>query len=103
MTFPEKLSEALKELEKEHHLKELSIEINPTSGGRFVAIVTSESFEEIPDYTRQDLVWQKVLERLDDFDQRRVEFIYTPSPSEEAEEAGEEHPPKKRKKPAKRR
>jgi hypothetical protein len=81
----------------------MSIEINPTRGGRYVAIVTSDSFDEIPDYTRQDLGWQKVLERLDDFDQRRVELIYTPSPSEEADEAGEEPPPKKRKKPAKRR
>ena len=95
MTFPEKLTEVFKELEKEHQLKELSIEINPTSGGRFVAIVTSESFEEIPDYLRQELVWGKVLEKLDDYDQRLVEFIYTPSPSEEREEAADEPPPRK--------
>jgi hypothetical protein len=103
MTFPEKLTQAFKELEEEHQLKELSVEVIPSDGYRFVAIVTSPSFEEIPDYIRQDLVWGKVLEKFDDFDQRLVEFIYTPSPSEEREEAADEPPPRKRKKPAKRR
>jgi hypothetical protein len=50
MTFPEKLTAALKELEKEHNLKELSVEVIPSDSLRFVAIVTSDSFEEIPDY-----------------------------------------------------
>jgi hypothetical protein len=103
MTFPEKLREALKELEKEQNLKELSVEVIPSGSYRFVAIVTSDSFEEIPDYIRQDLVWGKVLEKFDDYEQRQVEFIDTPSPSDDQEEAGEEPPPKKRKKPAKRR
>jgi hypothetical protein len=103
MTFPEKLTEIFKELETERQLKELSIEINPTSGGRFVAIVTSESFEEVPDYLRQEWIWQKLLERLNDYEQWLVEFVYTPSPSEEAEDAGEEPTPRKRKKPARRR
>jgi hypothetical protein len=103
MTFPEKLTQILKELEREHQLKELSIEINPTSGGRFVAIVTSESFEEIPDHFRQELVWRKLLEELNDYEQWLVEFVYTPSPSEEAEAVADPPPPRKRKKPAKRR
>ena len=103
MTFPEKLSEALKELEKEHHLKELTIEVIPSGSYRFVAIVTSESFEEIPYHLRQDLVWGKILEKFDDYEQRQVEFIDTPSPSDEQEEVSEEPPPRKRKKPAKRR
>ena len=29
------------------------------------------------------MVWGKILERLDDYEQRRVEFIFTPSPQEE--------------------
>ena len=103
MTFPEKLTEALKELEKEHNLKELNVEIIPSGGYRFVAIVTSESFEEIPDYIRQDLVWGKVLEKFDDYEQRLVEFIDTPSPSDKGEDIGDEPRPRKRKKPAKRR
>ena len=59
--------------------------------------------EEIPDYIRQDLVWGKVLEKFDDYEQRLVEFIDTPSPSDKGEDIGDEPPPKKRKKPAKRR
>src|SRR5262249_20949491 len=79
MTFPEKLTAALKELEKEDNLKELSVEVIPSDNYRFVAIVTSDSFEEIPDYIRQDLVWGKVLEKFDDYEQRLVEFIDTPA------------------------
>jgi hypothetical protein len=103
MTFPEKLTAAFKELEKEHQLKEVTVEVIPSDNYRFVAIVTSESFEKIPDYIRQDLVWGKVLEKFDDYEQRLVEFIDTPAPSDRGEEAYSSPPPKSRKKPAKRR
>ncbi|HZW30628.1 MAG TPA: hypothetical protein VFF52_07980 [Isosphaeraceae bacterium] len=103
MTFPEKLTAALKELETEDQLKDLKVEVIPSGGYRFVVIVTSPSFEDIPDYIRQEMVWGKVLERLDNYEQRSVEFIDTPSPSDEQAEVDDEPPPKKRKKPAKRR
>ena len=105
MTFPEKLTAAFKELEKEHQLEDLSVEIIPSDNYRFVAIVTSESFEKIPDYVRQDLVWGKVLEKFNDYEQRLVEFIDTPAASDEEgeEEAPVKAPPKRRKKPAKER
>ena len=41
------------------------------------------SFADIPEEIRQDMVWGKILEKLDDYEQRRVEFIFTPSPQEE--------------------
>jgi hypothetical protein len=101
MTFPEKLIAAFKELEKEHQLKDLSIEIIPSGSYRFVAILRSESFEQIPDYIRQNLVWGKVLEKFNDSEQRRVEFIDTPAPSDRGDEAYSIPPPRRRRKPAK--
>lgn len=103
MKFPEKLTAAFKELEKEHQLEELTVEIIPSDNYRFVAIVSSESFEKIPDYARQELVWGKVLEKFDDYEQRLVEFIDTPATSDTRDEARSTVPPKRRKKPAKRR
>jgi hypothetical protein len=103
MTFPERLTAAFKELEKEHQLEELTIDIIPDSY-RFVVVITSESFEKIPDYVRQNLVWGKVLEKFNDSEQRLVEFIDTPAPSDKGEEKAFVKPTKKRRsKPAKRR
>jgi hypothetical protein len=87
MRFPEKLKEALKELEQERDLKGLNIEVQPSGGGRFIAIVRSPSFEEIPEHFRQDLVWEKILEKLNDYEQRLVEYVHTPAPSEEEAES----------------
>ena len=81
--FPEKLKEALEELGTEGQLKGIKVEVEPSGGGRFVADVTSPSFADIPEELHQELVWGKILERLDDSEQRRVEFIFTPSPEEE--------------------
>ena len=68
-----------------------------------MVVITSESFEKIPDYVRQNLVWGKVLEKFDDYEQRLVEFIDTPAPSDKGEEKAPVKPPKKtRSKPAKR-
>jgi len=98
--FPEKLKEVLMELETERNLKGLNIEVQPSGGGRFVAVVRSPSFEEIPEYLRQDLVWEKILEKLNDYEQRLVEFVHTLAPPDE--EADSEPPPS-RKKPSRRR
>ena len=105
MTFPEKLRGLLEEVGKEQHLKDLSIEIQPSGGGRYVVIMLSETFAAIPDYARQELVWQKILDHLDDYEQRKVEFVHAAaSPEEGEEEESPVAPPKKRrKKPAKRR
>jgi hypothetical protein len=88
MGFREKLTEVLKELGRERSLKDFDVEIQPSGLGKFVAIVRSESFNEIPEHLRQDLVWAKVIRRLDDDEQRSVEFIHTPAPSEETADNG---------------
>jgi hypothetical protein len=100
MRFPEKLKELLKELEQYHQLKGMNVDVEPSGGGRFVAVVTSLSFADIPEEARQDLVWGKVMEKLNDYEQRLVEFIDTPSPLEERS-SGEPLP--RPRKPAKRR
>ncbi len=82
MGFPEKLKDVLKELEKDGQLNEVNVEVEPSGGGRFVAEVTSASFTDIPEEIRQDLVWGKILEKLDDYEQRLVEFVFTASPLE---------------------
>jgi hypothetical protein len=105
MTFPQRLKGLLEQIGREQGLKELSIEVQPSGGGRYVAIMRSESFEDIPEHVRQELVWQKILDNLDDYEQRLVEFVHTMAPSEEAgeEEVPVEPPGEMRKKPAKRR
>jgi hypothetical protein len=100
MSFPEKLKEVLKELETEGKLKAMKVEVEPSGGGRFVADVTSPSFADIPEHIRQDLIWGKILEKLSDYEQRSVEFVFTPSPQEEKEFS---EPLPKPKKSAKRR
>jgi hypothetical protein len=81
--FPDKLKEVLEELEKEGRLRAMKVGVEPSGSGRFVADVTSPMFAEIPEAIRQNMVWGKILEKLDDSEQRRVEFIFTPSPEEE--------------------
>jgi hypothetical protein len=81
--FPEKLKDMLEELETEGRLKQMKVQVEPSGGGRFVADVTSPSFADIPEELHQELVWGKILEKLDDSEQRRVEFVFTPSPEEE--------------------
>jgi hypothetical protein len=100
MNFPEKLTAALMELEQDADLKEMAVEVEPSGSGRFVAIVQSPSFDQIPDYVRQELVWGKILEKLSDYEQRSVEFVFTPSALDEQES---DEPPPKPKKSAKRR
>jgi hypothetical protein len=73
----------LEELETEGRLKHMRVQVEPSGGGRFVADVTSPSFADIPEELHQELVWGKILEKLDDSEQRRVEFVFTPSPEEE--------------------
>ena len=41
------------------------------------------------------MVWGKILEKLDDYEQRRVEFVFTPSPQEEITSGEPRRRPKK--------
>lgn len=93
--FPEKLKEVLTQLEGEGRLKRVKVEVEPSGSGRFVAQVTSPSFADIPEEIRQKMVWEIILEKLDDCEQRRVEFVFTPSPQEELSSGEHLRRPKK--------
>ena len=61
MSFPEKPKAVLMELEQDARLKDMTVEMEPSGSGRFVAIVESPSFDRIADYVRQNLVWERSL------------------------------------------
>lgn len=44
--------------------------------------LVSPDFEGMNEAERQRLVWDRILERLDERDQERVAFVYTDAPSE---------------------
>jgi hypothetical protein len=85
MEFRDKVKKVLEELQ----LPGLEVEIESEEFGRVVAEVLTPAFETMPDYERQELVWGKILERLDDQEQGRVEFVHTTAPSERAEASKE--------------
>ena len=49
---------------------------------KYFGSVTSRSFEGLDDGRRQAMVWDQILNTIDDEDQRRIEFVYTHAPSE---------------------
>jgi hypothetical protein len=85
MQFRDKVKKVLEEIE----LPGLEVEIESEEYGRVVAEVLSPAYETMDEYERQELVWGKILERLDDQEQRRVEFVHTTAPSERAEAAND--------------
>ena len=85
MEFRDKVKKVLEELD----LPGLQVEIESEERGRVVAEVLSPAFETMDEFDRQGLVWGKILERLDDSEQRRVEFVHTTAPSERAEVSSE--------------
>ncbi len=78
MKFRDKVKNILEEIE----LPGLEVEIESEEHGRVVAEVLSPAFETMPEYERQELVWGKLLEKLDDYEQTLVEFVHTTAPSE---------------------
>ncbi|MGC8644018.1 MAG: hypothetical protein ACP5XB_29515 [Isosphaeraceae bacterium] len=78
MEFRDKVKKALEEID----LPELEVEVESEEHGRVVMEVLSPAFETMPEFDRQHIVWQKRLDRLDDYEQSRVEFIFTTAPSE---------------------
>jgi acid stress-induced BolA-like protein IbaG/YrbA len=78
MEFRDKVKEVLEEID----LPDLEVEIESEERGRVVAEVLSTAFETMEEYDRQKIVWHKLLERLDDYEQTRVEFVHTTAPSE---------------------
>jgi acid stress-induced BolA-like protein IbaG/YrbA len=78
MNIENKVKKALEELP----LTGLEVEIEPANGFKVVAVVTSSDFETMDEGERQHMVWKKLLERLDDYEQTLVEFVHTMAPSE---------------------
>ena len=88
MVNPTKLAEKVKIVLEKLKLRGLEVEIEPDTGFKVVAIVTSEEFETMDEGERQQLVWMRLLEELDPHEQTLVEFVHTMAPSE-WEPAGE--------------
>jgi hypothetical protein len=59
-----------------------NVMVSPSGGGRVLVVVVSSMFEDLPDGDRQDRVWRKLIDRLDDDEQARVEFVFTRTPEE---------------------
>jgi acid stress-induced BolA-like protein IbaG/YrbA len=77
-----KIQEKVKKVLEELPLSGLSVEIEPDNGFKVVAVVTAKEFETMDEGERQFLVWKKLIESLDDYEQTLVEFVHTMAPSE---------------------
>ncbi len=60
------------------------IRVLPADSAKYkcFADIISETFEGMDEAERQAIAWGRILETLDDEDQRRIEFMYTDAPSE---------------------
>jgi hypothetical protein len=81
----EKVKAALETLD----LEDMEVRILENRGSRVLAAVISPSFERIEDADRQSMVWGKLLDDLGDDDSRWVEYVFTKSPREVAEDIAE--------------
>jgi acid stress-induced BolA-like protein IbaG/YrbA len=79
---PTKLEEKVKNVLGKLELRNLEVEIEPNTGFKVVAVVTSDDFETMDEGERQQLVWVRLLEELDSYEQTLVEFVHTMAPSE---------------------
>jgi acid stress-induced BolA-like protein IbaG/YrbA len=78
MNMKEKVKKILQDLPLSH----LEVEIEPEFGPRVVAVVISDEFERMDEGERQCIVWKKLLDELDPYEQTWVEFVHTMAPSE---------------------
>ncbi len=86
MDIKERVKKVLEGLD----LADLQVRILENRGTRVLVSVVSSSFEEIDEGHRQRMVWGRLINELGDYDSRRVEFVFTDSPSEIAEANAEE-------------
>jgi hypothetical protein len=78
MKIADKVKRALGELP----LSGLAVEIEPEDGFKVVAVVTADEFEKMDEGERQHLVWKKLIQSLNPYEQTLVEFVHTMAPSE---------------------
>ncbi len=64
------------------HLQDPDISLVPDEEYGVLVRVISPTFEHMHDYDRQKLVWGRLLEDLNKLERRRLEFVFTNSPSE---------------------
>ncbi|HEU5118573.1 MAG TPA: hypothetical protein VFT74_18385 [Isosphaeraceae bacterium] len=64
------------------HLQDPDISLVPDEEFGVLVRVISPTFEHMDDYDRQKLVWGRLLEDLNRLERRRLEFVFTNSPSE---------------------
>jgi acid stress-induced BolA-like protein IbaG/YrbA len=81
MDHKDKVKRILEHLEVETP----EVHIERGHGYRIVAEVVSPSFEMMSEGERQRLVWSKLLDELDDDEQRAIDTVFTNSPSEHQE------------------
>lgn len=77
-----KIEDKVKKVLEELPLSSLAVEIEPDNGFKVVAVVTSDEFETMDEGERQHLVWKKLIQNLDPYEQTLVEFVHTMAPSE---------------------
>ena len=82
MDFKQTFKQNVKKILETLPLSGLVVEFDLVDGTRVVPIVTSDDFEKMDEGQRQRIVWQKLLDELDPYEQTRVEFVHTMAPSE---------------------
>ncbi len=63
-----------------------AIEIHPTAFGKITVVVTSRTFQDMPEHERQRRVWEAIANDLDPGEQGAIEFVFTNAPGEETSE-----------------
>lgn len=81
MDFKERVKRVLEGID----VADPEVQILENRGTRILASVVSPSYETMDEGDRQSMVWGRLIDELGDYDSRRVEFVYTDSPSEVAE------------------
>lgn len=59
-----------------------AVNLERSSVARLFVSVTSDTFENMDDDLRQEIVWQRFLDALNPDERRRIEFVFTHAPSE---------------------
>lgn len=79
MNLREKLDDLFHEFKK---VPSDGIIVSPSGAGQVLVVVTSSTFVDRPEEDRQDLVWRKLIDGLNDEEQAQIEFVYTRTPEE---------------------
>ncbi len=76
----------------EGHLESLEVQVKEGDPYRYLGNIISTTFEGMEDWERQELVWGRVYDTLDEEDHRWIEFLFTNTPAEMAAYAEADEP-----------